>query len=62
MCQSALPFSRRRSEEKKAAGDGQSSSSSSLSSAPEIDPTDASVLEASYASAAVMEEIERRLR
>ncbi|KAH7825970.1 uncharacterized protein MONOS_4542 [Monocercomonoides exilis] len=52
---STSPFRRRRSEEKKAAGDDQPSS------APAIDPSDASVAAASYTSAGAMDDIERRL-
>ncbi|KAH7826700.1 uncharacterized protein MONOS_5612 [Monocercomonoides exilis] len=53
---STSPFRRRRSEEKKAAGDDQPSS------APAIDPSDASVVAASYTSAGAMDNIKRRLR
>ncbi|KAH7824409.1 uncharacterized protein MONOS_2317 [Monocercomonoides exilis] len=58
---STSPFRRRRSEEKKAAGYDRPSSSSS-SSAPAIDPSDASVVAASYTSVVDMNDIERWLR
>ncbi|KAH7818158.1 uncharacterized protein MONOS_10020 [Monocercomonoides exilis] len=53
------PFRRRRNEEKKAAEVEKSFSSSS--SAPAIDPSDASAVAASYTSAGAMNDIERRL-
>ncbi|KAH7831467.1 uncharacterized protein MONOS_15419 [Monocercomonoides exilis] len=53
---SAKEFRRRRSEEKKVTGDDKPSS------APAIDPSDASAVAASYTSAGAMDDIERRLR
>ncbi|KAH7821110.1 uncharacterized protein MONOS_13728 [Monocercomonoides exilis] len=53
---STLPFRKRKSEEKKAAGYDKPLSS------PAIDPSDASVVAASYVSAAAMDYVERRLK
>ncbi|KAH7827132.1 uncharacterized protein MONOS_12634 [Monocercomonoides exilis] len=52
---SAKEFRRRRSEEKKVTGDDKPSS------APAIDPSDASAVAASYTSTGAMDDIERRL-
>ncbi|KAH7828777.1 uncharacterized protein MONOS_16310 [Monocercomonoides exilis] len=61
-CLSASPFSRRSSIEKIVTSAEKPLPSSTSSTAPAIDTSDSSVLAASYASAAGMDSLERRLR